>query len=94
VVPLVCRRALASLAQLLGEDQNLEDRKKAAKKLCQQLSNTDSADEKCCVANALKNLTVEDEEEVWETLFLLLNDPDQNVKIEAGKTLSVLKAPE
>lgn len=83
-------RALVAIARILGDQQNLEKRRKSALELCSKISQCNE-EEKRLIAIGLRYLNVLDEPQILETLMLLLKDENQNVKIEAGKTLGFLK---
>ena len=86
-------RAQVSLSTINGESMSLEERRESSLKLCQLMSSTISttSEERRLIAVGLRNLKVEDESEVFETLMKLLQDENGDVRLEAGKTLTVLK---
>ena len=86
-------RAQVSLSIMNGESMNMEERRESSLKLCQLISSTTStmSEERRLIAIGLRNLKVEDESEVFETLMKLLQDQNGDVRLEAGKTLTVLK---
>ncbi len=85
-------RALVSLSMMIGESMSEEERRESSLKLCQLSSlPTITPEGRRLIAVGLRNLKVEDESDVLETLLKLLQDEDLNVRLEAGKTLTVLK---
>ena len=86
-------RAHVSLSTMNGESMSLEERRQSALKLCQSISSTTStmSEERRLIAVGLRNLKVEDKREVFETLMKLLQDENGDVRLEAGRTLTVLK---
>ena len=86
-------RAQVSLSIMNGESMSLEERRESSLKLCQLMSSTTSTmiEERRLIAVGLRNLKVEDKMEVFETLMKLLQDQNGDVRLEAGKTLAVLK---
>ena len=85
-------RALVSLSMMIGESMNNEERRESSLKLCQLSSlPTITPEGRRLIAIGLRNLKVEDENQVFQTLLKLLQDEDLNVRLEAGKTLTVLK---
>jgi len=85
-------RAQVSLSIMNGESMSLEERRESSLKLCQLMSLTTSTmiEERRLIAVGLRNLKVEDRK-VFETLMKLLQDQNGDVRLEAGKTLTVLK---
>ena len=85
-------RAQVSLSIMNGESMSLEERRESSLKLCQLMSLTTSTmiEERRLIAVGLRNLKVEDRI-VFETLMKLLQDENGDVRLEAGKTLTVLK---
>ena len=85
-------RAQVSLSTMNGESMSLEERRESSLKLCQLMSLTTSTmiEERRLIAVGLRNLKVEDRK-VFETLMKLLQDDNGDVRLEAGKTLTVLK---
>ena len=85
-------RAQVSLSIMNGESMNMEERRESSLKLCQLMSLTTSTmiEERRLIAVGLRNLKVEDKI-VFETLMKLLQDQNGDVRLEAGKTLTVLK---
>ena len=83
-------RSLVSISRILGDQQNLENRRKSALILCSKISQCNQ-EEKRLIAIGLKYLNVLDESEIFKTLMMLLKDENQNVKIEADKTLGFLQ---
>ena len=86
-------RAQVSLSIMNGESMSLEERRESSLKLCQLMSLATSTmiEERRLIAVGLRNLKVEDENEVFETLMKLLQDQNGDVRLEAGKTLALLK---
>jgi len=85
-------RALVSLSMMIGESMNNEERRESSLKLCQLSSlPTITPEGRRLIAIGLRNLKVSYEKQVLETLLKLLQDEDLNVRLEAGKTLTVLK---
>ena len=85
-------RAQVSLSIMNGESMSLEERRESSLKLCQLMSLTTSTmiEERRLIAVGLRNLKVEDRK-VFETLMKLLQDQNGDVRLEAGKTLTLLK---
>ena len=85
-------RAQVSFSIMNGESMSLEERRESSLKLCQLMSLTTSTmiEERRLIAVGLRNLKVEDER-VFETLMKLLQDENGDVRLEAGKTLTVFK---
>ena len=83
-------RAQVSLSTMNGESMSLEERRESSLKLC-QLTTSTMSEERRLIAVGLRNLKVEDENEIFETLMKLLRDENGDVRLEAGKTLTVLK---
>ena len=86
-------RAQVSLSIMNGESMNMEERRESSLKLCQLMTLTTSTmnEERRLIAVGLRNLKVENESEVFEALMKLLQDQNGDVRLEAGKTLTVLK---
>ena len=86
-------RAQVSLSIMNGESMNMEERRESSLKLCQLISSTTSTmnEERRLIAVGLRNLKVGNENFVFETLMKLLQDENGDVRLEAGKTLTVLK---
>ena len=82
-----------SLSMMIEEStMSKEERRDSSLKLCQLSSlPTITPEGRRLIAVGLRNLKVEDESDVLETLLKLLQDEDLNVRLEAGKTLTVLK---
>jgi len=83
-------RAEVALSTMNGESMSEDERRKSALRLCQLVS-TAMAEERRLVAIGLSNLKIGDEQEVLETLLKLLQDENASVKLEAGRTLTVIK---
>ena len=69
---------------------NLDERRELSLKLCQLVS-TSMNEERRLIAIGLRNLKVEDEQQVFEILLKLLGDENSIVRLEAGKSLTMLK---
>ena len=61
-----------------------------ALRLCRELKDTDSSEEKKEVLIGLRALMIVHNDEVMQTVYKLLEDNDARVRLEAGKTLAVL----
>ena len=83
-------RAIVSLSIMYGESMNLDERRELSLKLCQLVS-TSMNEEKRLAIIGIRNLKVEGEQQVFEILLKLLGDEDSNIRLEAGKALTVLK---
>ena len=86
-------RSQVSLSIMNGESMSMEERRESSLKLCQLISSTTSTmnEERRLIAVGLRNLKVGNENFVFETLMKLLQDQNGDVRLEAGKTLTVLK---
>ena len=83
-------RALVSLSTMNGESMTLDERRKSSLRLCQLISSA-MIEERRLVCIGLRNLRIGDEDQVLETLLRLLQDENATVRLEAGKTLTVLQ---
>ena len=86
----IVRRSIVSLSKILGEKQNIEERKELSLKLCRELKDTDNSEEKKQVIIGLRYLKIIGEQEISETLLKLLSDGNSEVQFEAAKTLTIL----
>ena len=56
-----------------------------------ELASSPMIEERRLVCIGLRNLRIGDEDQVFETLMRLLQDSNASVRLEAGKTLTVLR---
>ena len=83
-------RALVSLSTMNGESMALNERRKSSARLC-ELASSAMVEERRLVCIGLRNLRIGDDDQVSQTLMKLLQDLNASVRLEAGKTLTVLQ---
>ena len=83
-------RAEVALSTMNGESMSEDERNESAFRLC-RLASTIMAEERRLMAVGLRNLKIGDETEVFDTLMRLLQDENANVRLEAGRTLTVVQ---
>ena len=83
-------RAEVALSTMNGESMSEDERRKSSLRLCQLVS-TAMSEERRLVAVGLRNLKIGDEPEVFDTLMRLLQDENASVRLEAGRTLTVVQ---
>ena len=88
--PKISRRSLTALAKILGDKQEIEECKEMALKLCKDLEVSDSVEDKKEIIIALQSLKI-NHQGIENKLIYLLNDEDKDVRLQAGKTLELLK---
>lgn len=86
-------RAQVALSTMMVDSMNEEEKRESALKICQLVSTTinlpEMTEERRLATIAFRNLKVKDEQ-VLKTLLLLLQDEDSNVRLESGKSMTVL----
>ena len=82
-------RALVSLSTMNRESMTLDERRESSLRLCELVSSS-MVEERRLVCIGLRNLRIGDDQ-VSQTLMKLLQDSNASVRLEAGKTLTVLQ---
>ena len=88
--PQISRRSLVSLSKMNKISEIQQQSKMTALKICNELLESDSIEEKKQVCYGLRYLKVTGEI-IMKKLLNLLSDKDGSVKLEAAKTLNILQ---
>jgi HEAT repeat protein len=83
-------RALVSLSTMNRQSMTLDERRESSLRLCQLVSSS-MVEERRLVCIGLRNLGIGDDDQVFQTLLKLLQDENATVRLEAGKTLTLLQ---
>ena len=83
-------RALVSLSTMNRQSMTLDERRESSLRLCQLVSSS-MVEERRLVCIGLRNLGIGDDDQVFQTLLKLLQDENATVRLEAGKTLTLLR---